>query len=145
MSKVKCQAGVTLPELLLVVGLVALIGASVTPFLSNFVLRNHLETTTDKIIGSLRKAQAYAIDGKNNTTWGVCLSDSDIRLFGGSCGSPTFSEDFGLPKTVTISGLPTVTFSRLRGEPSNALSIIIATNIDSRSVYLNEAGGIDVQ
>lgn len=139
------QRGVTLPELLLVVALVAIIGASVTPFLSNFILRHSLETTTDNLVGSLRKAQAYAIDGKENGVWGVCLAGSEIRLFAGSCVSPVFSEDFDLSSTVTISGLSAVTFSRLRGEPSVPLTISLMTDIDSRTVVLNEAGGIDVQ
>lgn len=138
------KGGITLIELLLVTAIIAIIGASVSPFLSNFILRNNLETTTDKIIGTIRKAQSYAMDGKDDATWGVCLSGGNLRLYSGSCLSPTRSEDFSVPGRVTISGLNDTTFSKLRGEPSNALSITIGTDIDSQTVTVNAVGGMTI-
>lgn len=140
----RVSAGVTLIELLLVMGIIAILAATTTPFLTSFILRNNLETTTDKVIGTVRKAQNYALDGKNDATWGVCLANNNLRLFSGSCTSPTFSENFTIPASVNINGLNETTFSKLRGEPSNALNITINTNVDFHAVQVNEGGGMDV-
>lgn len=138
----KNSAGFTLIELILVIGLIAVIGATASPFLSNFILRNNYETTTDKLLSTLRKAQQYSVQGKNNVMWGTCLSGSVIRLYRGSCSSPTFAEDFDVPSTITITGFTDITFSRLRGEPSSILAITITSAIGTRSVSVNAAGMI---
>lgn len=142
--KAVSRKGISYIELLIVVGLMAIIGASVSPFLSNFILRNNLETTVDNLVGTIRKAQSYSMDGKNNAVWGVCLSGGNIRLYTGSCSSPTISEDFSVSSSVSITGLSDTTFSRLRGEPSNTLSVTISTDIGSATISLNAAGGMEV-
>lgn len=140
------KEGVSYIELLVVVGLIGIVGASVSPFLSNFILRNNLETTVDKLVGTIRKSQGNAMDGKNSDSgedWGVCFYNNDtIRAFLGNCNSPTISEDFSVPRSVGIAGLNTVTFSRLEGEPSQPLTIIVTTDIGTRTVILNAAGGM---
>ena len=142
--KAVSRKGISYIELLIVVGLMAIIGASVSPFLSNFILRNNLETTVDNLVGTIRKAQSYSMDGKNNAVWGVCLSGGNIRLYTGSCSSPTISEDFSVSSSVSITGLSDTTFSRLRGEPSNILGVTISTDIGSATISLNAAGGMEV-
>jgi len=136
--------GITIIELLVIAALIAIIGTAATPFLSNFILRNNYETTVDKVLSSLNKAQGYSMSGKDGV-WGICLaSGNKIRLYRGSCVIPDFSEDFDVPPSLTISGLSDTTFSPLRGEPSQALTIIVSTQIGSRTVTLNSAGMIDV-
>jgi type II secretory pathway pseudopilin PulG len=136
--------GITIIEMLLVVAFVAIIGASASPFISRFVSQNNLETVSDKVVSSLRKAQSYSFEGKNAAVWGVCVSGSNIRLFTGTCGAPTFSEDFSFPASVSITGLSTITFSNLRGEPSSALSVTISNIAGSQTVTLNLGGGVDI-
>ena len=142
--KAVSRKGISYIELLIVVGLMAIIGASVSPFLSNFILRNNLETTVDNLVGTIRKAQSYSMDGKNNAVWGVCLSGGNIRLYTGSCSSHTISEDFSVSSSVSITGLSDTTFSRLRGEPSNILGVTISTDIGSATISLNAAGGMEI-
>ncbi|OGM74825.1 hypothetical protein A2191_02875 [Candidatus Woesebacteria bacterium RIFOXYA1_FULL_38_9] len=66
----KINAGITLIELLLVIAIVALLGAAATPFLSSFVLRTNFDATGQKVVSSIRKAQGYAMDGKQSQVWG---------------------------------------------------------------------------
>lgn len=139
------QSGVSLIEVLIVVAIICVVGASTTPFLSNFLLRNNTEVSIDKIIGTLRKAQQYSLDGKSDASWGSCYISNTVRLFrGGTCAAPTFSEDFSIPSTVSITGFSPVTFSTLRGEPSTALSITVSTAIDSKTIQVNNAGGMTI-
>jgi prepilin-type N-terminal cleavage/methylation domain-containing protein len=137
------QKGVSLIELLLVMAIIAVIGATATPFISSFVLRNNYETTVDQLQSTLRKAQGYAMNGKNGSTWGVCFTSNTIRLYRGSCVAPVFAENFKVPGTVTVSGLSDTTFSLQRGEPTQPLTITISTAVGSRVVTLNAVGMIE--
>ena len=135
--------GFTLIELLLVIAIIAILGASTTPFLSRFVLQTNFDSTADRFIGAIRKTQGYAMDGKNNQTWGICRLGSNIRVYSGSCNSPVVSENFSVPASVSLSNFSDTTFNT-RGEPSNTLSVQISTTIESTTIELNSAGGIDV-
>lgn len=135
--------GVTFVEILLVVSIIAIIAAAVSPFISNFILINNFEITRDYTIGTLRKAQAYAMSGKNGEIWGVCVTGHNLRLFSGSCNSPNIKEDYVLSETVSISGLNEITFNT-RGEPSSSLDINLNTDLDHAHIVANRAGGIEL-
>lgn len=137
------EKGFTLIELLLVIAIVAILGAATTPFLSRFVLQTNFDSSEEKVISTIRKAQEYAMDGKNGETWGVCLSGNSLRLYSGSCANPTISENFTIPTTVNISGFSDTTFNT-RGEPSGSLSITVSTSLESSEILLNSAGGLNV-
>ena len=97
------------------------------------------------IKSTLKKAQAYAALGKGNSAWGVCVTGSILRLFqGSSCASPVWKEDYDLTSQVTVTGLSTpVYFGGPRGEASAAATINISTPLDSTSISVNTAGGIN--
>jgi type II secretory pathway pseudopilin PulG len=136
------NSGITLVELLLVVSLIAIIGATVSPFLSNFVLRVNFQTTVDQVEGYLMKAQSYAMNNKNDETWGVCVTGNNLRLFSDSCASPSYAENYVIPGSVGIGNFSQVTFSSLRGEPNAAQAISITSDIESTSISLTAGGGI---
>lgn len=136
--------GLTLIELLLVIAIVAILAATTTPFLSRFVLQTTFDTTEEKIISQIRKAQEYSMDGRNDETWGICITDSNLKLYSGTCSTPSISENFSIPSSVNISGLSDTTFN-LRGEPSVNLSIIVSSDLESSTIELNSAGGLTVQ
>lgn len=142
MTALNKQSGFTLVELILILAIAGILMASGAPFLGRFVLVNNLENAIDRTVGSLRKAQAYAMDGKNDATWGVCANSGKIRLYRGTCASPTYSEDFDL-NGVTISGFSDVSFSNDRGEPSSAVSITLTNNIGAHTVTMNATGGMN--
>ncbi len=138
------KRGFTLIELLLVVALIAILAAATTPFLSRFVLQTNHDAVVDEVIGSLQKAQGYAMDGRADETWGVCVTSGVIRLYASSCGSPVQSEEFALPGSIAVSGLNDISFNQ-RGEPSSAASITVSSDLGSVAITLNTAGGLDVQ
>lgn len=138
--------GVTFIEIILSVAVIAVIAASAQPFLSGFLLRNNMTSVQDSVISTLRKAQQYSMDGKDNASWGACRNTAGtlIRLYrGGTCNAPTVSENFSVPSNITVSAFD-VTFSKLRGEPSSAISVSITSSIDSRSISVNLAGGMTI-
>ncbi len=134
----------SLIELIIVVALIMIIGVAATTFGSGTLLQNNLETDKSMLVSSLRKAQGYAMVKKNGLTWGVCLTGKIIRVFGGSCASPTIKDDYTLSNSTVISGLSTVTFSNLRGEPNLAQSIALTGNNKTFTVGVNLLGGMQI-
>ena len=136
--------GFTLIELILVVALILIIATTATVFNSRWYLQNNLDSAKNMLISSIHKAQSYSISKKNGLTWGICLTGRTIRMFGGSCTSPTIKDDYILPTNINISGLSNITFSSLRGEPNNIQSINLSGNNKTFNLIINSAGGISV-
>ena len=138
----------TLIEIIMVIALVSILASATTPFLSSFILRNNWQTSGDRVMSELRKAQNYATGGKlisGSSVWGVCLTGNVFRMFNGSCVSPNFYEDYQVPSGVSITGISTVTFGNLRGEPTGPTSIDISSSLGSRTITINSAGSIQLQ
>lgn len=121
-----------------------IITAVASTFNSRWFLQNNLEASKNMLVSSMRKAQSYSIAKKNNLTWGVCLTGNIIRMFGGTCASPTIKDDYTLPVSIGISGLSTVSFSSFRGEPSAAQNINLTGNNQTFNLIINNAGGLNV-
>ena len=85
------------------------------------------------------------MDNKDNGTWGACQPSGKVRLYRGNCATPDFYQDYEIPQSVTITGLSDTTFTKGRGEPSNSLTILIASDIESNTVTLNSAGMLSIQ
>lgn len=138
------RGGFTLIELLLVVALLLVIGAMTAPFAGGFLIRVYQETTVNSLVSALHRAQALSLDGKSNATWGICQTSNIIRVYTGSCASPTIKEDTSVPSTITLSGLNTTTFSRTTGEPSGTLAITISSGAGTKNITVNALGVVDV-
>ena len=121
-----------------------IIATTATFYNSQWYFQNNLESTKNILISSIHKAQSYSISKKNGLTWGVCLINQTIRMFGGSCDSPIIKDDYIIPRIVNISGLSTITFSPLRGEPNSVQNIQLSGNNKNYNLIINLAGGISV-
>lgn len=136
--------GFSLIELLIVVSLIITIGTMTAPFASGFLIRVYQESTVNSIVSSLHRAQSLSLDGKGSTEWGICQTGNIVRVYQGSCASPTIKEDTSIPSTVSVTGLSDITFSRINGEPSATLSITITSGAGTKNITLNEMGVVDV-
>lgn len=141
-SRSSKNTGITLIELLLVVALIAILGTMTAPFAGQLYQRVNLETATSNVLVALHKAQANSLEGKANGAWGICQNAGKIRVYLGTCVSPTQKEDFDIPNTVIVAGLNDTSFSRMRGEPSGTLSITVSNLAGSNTLTANIAGGI---
>jgi len=141
------ECGFTFFELLLVIVLISILAALSSPFLSRFLTQNYLEDTTNKFVKTLRKAQNYALEGKEGSKWGVHYGNNQLILFKGNWYGEdhSFDEAFQIPTTISISGWSDVTFLKIRGKPSASLAITVSSSIESRTVTLNKEGIVDVQ
>ncbi|PIR58886.1 MAG: hypothetical protein COU69_03105 [Candidatus Pacebacteria bacterium CG10_big_fil_rev_8_21_14_0_10_56_10] len=136
------RSGLTLLELMLVVGLLLLLTLATLPFGSRFFQTNQHDAALGRIRGKLRKAQAYSMDRRLNSGWGICLQGRVVRLYADSCAAPTQQEDYDLPDSVEVTGLGDIWFTPLRGEPSSAVTVTITSPLSSQQITVNAAGGI---
>lgn len=138
--------GFTIIELLMVIAFVAILAGMVTPFTSSFISRNNYQVTIDRVLSEVWKAQSYAMEGKSvggNTVWGVCISGSSFRLFNGSCAGPNTKEDYEIPNGITVSGITSVTFDDLRGEPTPVSDIVVSSSYGNTTISLGAAGLVE--
>jgi len=139
--------GFTFLELTLVIALISILTAVATPFMSSFLLRGNGRVASDRIVSEIYKAESYTINSKSiggNVTWGVCLTGQIFRLFNGSCNTPNLKEDYRLPNNVNVSGIGSITFSNIRGEPSSAVTIIVNDGITTKNIVINAVGMVEV-
>ncbi len=139
--------GFTFLELILVMGIVAILVGVATPFLSSFMVRNNWYSGIDLLETAIIKAQNYAMDGKTvngSRVWGVCMRVNKIRLFNADCDSANYREEFTLPNLLVVTGLDNLNFDNPRGEPNSPMEIAVATEISSKTIVINEAGMVEV-
>jgi Tfp pilus assembly protein FimT len=136
-------------ELLIVIVLVAIIGLTSVPFLSRFFTQNATSDTYARLLGELRKAQTYAMMGKQNGPWGVFYDTSGgakkIILYQGntyaSHVNSAFDESFKLNPNVTVTGLNDINFSQVTGTTGvNTTITISGTSNTTRTIQVNSQG-----
>lgn len=136
------KSGFNLVEIILVIAIILIMATSGLFFSANWLLSNNLDATYSVLLSSLRKAQRYSIDDKNNLTWGVCLTGgTTIRMYATSCASPVMKDDYVLPSSVGLNGLADISFSTIRGEVGSSQTITITAGAKTKIIQINKLGG----
>jgi len=134
-------SGFTLLELLVVVSIMSILGASAGIFYARFLTQSNVNLATDQLAGQLRKAQIYAIEDKENTSWGVRYSANKITLF--ATGNTAFDESFDVSSALSISGFTTLTYAKRTGIPDVTPTITVSGNGQSKTVGVNGVGVVN--
>jgi len=135
--------GVTLIELLLVIAIIALLGATTIPVGSGFLIRNNFHNSTNELISSLRIAQINSLSGKENRQWGVEISSSAIKMY--AVGDTAFDQTYDIPGGVSIT-TDTIIFDQLTGNSDATANLTVSNSGgDSRSITVNQLGVVNVQ
>lgn len=141
----RSEKGFTLIELLLSVAILALVAGFSLPFYVSFQTRNELDTTTNQMVDMLRRAQSYARNGNGDgSQWGVAVQGDAVTLFKGTTYATRDSavdEIMTLPRSVNPGGLSEVSFTKLKGVPSQPGVFNLASSVGTtRTITLNAAG-----
>lgn len=137
------QRGFTLIELLLVIAITLLLGTFSVVFFSRFLTQNAVSNTQDRLVGQLRKAQLYAMVGRQNGSWGVRFGSNQITLFQGNSYATrvgAFDETFSENDTISIFGFSEVVFSKTTGLPSTTGTYTITGSDTTKQVSVNAQG-----
>ncbi|MDO8429737.1 MAG: fibronectin type III domain-containing protein, partial [bacterium] len=104
--KLKANAGFTLLELMVIMGITATIGSVSYLSISGFMARNTLELTAQELLAHLRDARQRAVSQDQSSQWGVHLkadaSDIDYYeiFYGASYAGGTIVQKIVLPPAI---------------------------------------------
>ncbi len=140
--------GFTLVEMLLSVGIIAMLAGLSLPLLASYQNRNDLDLTTQSLIQALRRAQTYAQSGKDDSQWGIEIQSTAITLFKGAVFASrdtAYDETQAISPGTNVSGLTEVLFAKFTGAITTtpiAGDTITLTNVnnDTRTVTINAKG-----
>jgi Tfp pilus assembly protein FimT len=141
--KKQFQLGFTFIELLLVIALTMIIAVVSTIFYTRFFTQNAVANTVDQLAGDFRKAQIYAMMGKQNGNWGVAYNSNTIYLYQGASfasRNTAFDEKFSVNTNITITGLTDSNFARSTGLPNATATINVSGNGQTQTLTLNNQG-----
>ena len=139
------SGGFSLIETLLVVGILAIVFVISAPFTISFYRNQLVEDTRSNIIDTLQRAKHYAVLQKNDSAFGVTLSEVDDSyvLYQGSTYATrdnTQDEIFPVVEDMVFSGLTDVVFSKLTGLPSATGTISINLSNKIKEILVEDSG-----
>ena len=134
MKRIK-NKGISLIEILIVVGLIAIISTIAVLNLSNFHNQQILINTTEDVVSLLNEARNDTISSKNSNTYGIHFqTDRAILFAGASFTSNPSNKQINLDSAVIIpisgginlnGGGSDIVFDRITGETTKYGTIII--------------------
>jgi prepilin-type N-terminal cleavage/methylation domain-containing protein len=133
------RAGFSLLEMLLVIGIVGAMTGLATPMYRDYQIRNDLSIATEQVTQGLARARLLSQAGQDNDAWGF-YAPAGIMYKGASYQTrdASYDETYAMPSTITFTGLPEVSYSKLDGAPSGTGAITLtAINDDTRNVLIS--------
>ena len=158
------RAGFTLIEVMISVGIGALLIAVSTLYLAGYRSNQHIETQAGELVALLQSAQEKSASQENNARWGVLITNPssapatfalyqvDEALL--AVGEPFSSvpgaiiEQLGLPDGVSFSdpasgGQTNIVFARGTGLPISVKQAILQSGGTQKTVYVDANGRIE--
>jgi prepilin-type N-terminal cleavage/methylation domain-containing protein len=117
--------GFTLLEILLVIGIISILLVFIVPISLDFYKSQQLETQTQSVIQTLRRAQSKATVVELDSSFGVYFGTSNYTLFKGSSyfdsgRDSQYDEIFDFPEIINIGGLDEIVFLKSEGVPKGS-------------------------
>lgn len=141
----KSKSGFTLIEILISLGIFAILFAIGLP-LSLDSYRNYiLNSETSNLVTLIRRAESLALSNVHNSSHGIYIEEDRIILFEGesyAARNTAFDEEFERAEVVSISGPTEIVFSALESKPNAAVSFVLSNLLNVHRVDVNEHGAI---
>ncbi len=145
------SAGFTFLELMIVISIVAIIGASGVAFYSNYNKTVELNSVVSTIVSDLKQSQAKAMSGVGGLKWGIHFvngSNDYYELFSTATdySASTKVSTIYLPSVVVFTDPATtrdVIFDKISGGTTGT-SIIVNSSGVSKTISVSSVGSISV-
>lgn len=139
--------GFTLPEMLLSVALLTIIGGMIIPSYHTFLVRNDLDIATITLAQNLRQAQSLSRSADGDMTWGIYVGVGSILVYKGVsyiARDSTFDQNTQIPKSIVPTGLNEINFSKVMGLPNATGTFTLTSQAnEKRTITINEKGMVD--
>jgi Tfp pilus assembly protein FimT len=149
----KLVSGLSLAEILIALGILALITSLLLSTFVSFRKEQALDKDTELIVEILEQARSETLSSKNASQYGVHFASGQITIFTGGVYSPSDStnQDFILNATDTIititltGGGSDVVFNRLTGESNQYGTVVVSSPTTGRirTVTIYKTGVIE--
>ena len=139
------QAGFTLTEVLITLGVIIIVFAATVPLYSHWQTFNVNQSYRYEILQDIRYSQARAKAGLNDSSFGVYFLSTEYILYqGDSYAARDQSQDIVrvLDSSIVLSDLTEVNFLQATGLPS-AVGSLAVTNVNTgaiESITINDQG-----
>ncbi len=163
-----CRSGFSLIEVLIVIGILAILAGIGMPLFRSYLVRNDLDRVKEQAVQGLGRAKLLAQSARGDSAWGFFVPAGILyKGISYSTRDPSFDELYPMPSTITISGsLLEVSYSKFEGKPSGTGTIIlsglenekrtitvtvavseenVATNVGNTLFICHNPGGTDQQ
>jgi prepilin-type N-terminal cleavage/methylation domain-containing protein len=141
------QKGFSLTEVLLSIGLISLVSASLYVVNIQYLHRNEMQDALTTLHNALNFAQSSAIAMRQDSEWGVHAAGSVITVFKGSTFSARetlHDDDFAVSPGVSITITNDIVYEKYTGVIPNAISATVtARNNESTTLQINTEGIIN--
>ena len=144
------KRGFTLIEILIVLGLVAVLASMGVIMGFDSILRSTVHSERDIVVLMLTGARARALANINESAQGVHITDSTIHLFEGASYPGTNDRSTNRNSNTTVDPEPaTIVFSQLRGNatdgsnPCNPCTITLTDGSQTAIIEINSEGRIE--
>lgn len=139
----KWICGYTLVEIIVVIGIIALLATISTSVYSNFSANEKLKIATMGVVEAIRHAQANTQSGKGDSSWGVKVFSDSVIIFKGSgyaSKDSSYDQSFNFSGGVVASGLSEIVFAKVTGSTINTGTITLINSYGSKDILINEKG-----
>jgi len=148
--------GMSLVEMLIVIGILGILAAVVTPRLISFYSAYQLDALTQDLVQTIRFAEMHSMQSEGSSAYSVHLvsgSGGTFTLYRGTnfaARDTNYDEVHTLPGSLALnfSGTgPDITFSKLEGTTTNAGAVTISwpDGNQARTVTITSYGVLDRQ
>ncbi|MEI7718881.1 MAG: type II secretion system protein [archaeon] len=142
----KCKKeGFSLVEIVVVLGIFALLFSISTSVYNNFKSHSNLEITVNGVVEAIRMAQSNAQSGKGDSKWGMKIVTNKVVVFKGdnyTSRDVSFDESFGFSGEVVTGGVSEIVFEKLTGTTLTTGTIILTSNTENKNINVNEKGTV---
>lgn len=143
MSTTNEKKAFTLMEILLSMGLVAMMMGISVPILQSFQYKNEVDTAVSLAARALRTAQINSQASFQDAQWGARFAASSITVFKGAtyAGRDTvFDQQYPIDSNIAVSGVTEIVFTKMKGETTNVGTITLSQPGSARNITINAKG-----
>lgn len=152
--KLQAGGGFTLIEVMLSIGIIALLAGISIPSANLFLSRNEVGVESVKIADSLRRARGQAMAGQEDSAWGVHFTATQYTVFKGASysSSDPLNDYSDMPGVLTLGAITingggsNIIFNRIKGDTSTYGTTTVQNDAgDSKTIVVNQEGTINIQ